>query len=150
MSINNSSNHKEQILLVKAIDTAFFWNMIGNYLGWGSLLSLITSLIIISLIQQMQIGILSTLFPLIPPICILLFLTLLPIAVPVILILNLVVILIMLRVKLKHGILPRFNKPKTYFIKGIMSSILFFIGSALFIYTYCNFILFSSGLGSID
>lgn len=116
MNAIDTPQDTEQTRLAKAVDTVFFWNLIGNCLGWGSLLCLI-----------------------IPPFMTLGFMlgiTILPIAVPLILLLNLIVGLILLRAKIRQGLAPKFNKPPIYFVIGVISSILFFIGSVLFILYY--------------
>jgi hypothetical protein len=116
MNAVNTPEANEQTRLAKAVGTAFLWNTVGNCLGWGSLLCLI-----IPSFMTLGFG---------------LGITILPIAVPLILLLNLIVGLMLLSAKISQGIAPKFNKPPIYFVIGAISSILFFIGSIIFIIYY--------------
>lgn len=128
MNTIDTPQENKQTWLAKAVDAVFFWNTIGNFLGWGSLL----------LCRQLGVW------------TILCLIHVLPIAVPLILLLNLIVGLMLLSAKIRQGITPKFNKPPIYFVIGVISSILFFIGSAIFLYFYCQYTLFTPASSVID
>lgn len=118
----NFPQKKEPLWLIKAVDTVFFWNMVGAFLGWGSLVCI--------MIPPLAQLVLFSIF------------RILPIAVALILSLNLIVGLLLFGVKIKNGSLPEFNKPTGYFVVGTISTTLFLIGSILFIPLY--YVLFLS------
>lgn len=92
----------------RALDFAFRCNTIGNYVGWGALLCMFMPEPIKNIGWFIGIFVLSILVP------------------PVILV-NLFVLIALAIVRLQ-GQSVVFIQPKSYYLKGVISTILFFIG----------------------
>lgn len=131
MIVNYAFPQKQEPLWpIKAVDTLFDWNMVGTFLGWGSLFGLI--------------------IPPLSPLAAFSIKFILPIAVTLILLLNLTVGLLLLCVKIKNGTLPTFNKPDGYFLTGALSTTLFLIGSIFFIPLYWVLFSFMTSPSALD
>ena len=109
---NSSKIENKNIWLVQAVNVAFRCNLVGNCLGWGALICMFIP----------PLGMLGSVI----------LIWVLPWVVPLILLVNLVVGLMLLGTKIKQGILPDFDISSASFTQGIVSTTLFFSGSALF------------------
>jgi hypothetical protein len=120
----------------KAIDSAFWWNTQGNYIGWGTLLCLLSA-------RLGGFGYLVSYFGLMNGILIL------PIVISSLLLLNLLVGLALVVAWVQNkGRLPALTQSRSYFIKGAISTFLFFLGCALYVTLY--YILTNAAANSPD
>lgn len=113
---NPSMSKKEDTWPVKAVDFVLRCNLVGNCLGWGSLIC-----VYIPTLSRFAHGIVVGV---------------LPVAVLFVLLVNLMVGLVLVAVRLKDGSFPEFNKSTAYVVQGTISTTLFFMGSALYYSLY--------------